>query len=236
VLNTPEFGASCGRSALRIQSIEDRYRSAIIASPRSLSGTRPPSNRGALKREGARSFAGVGTSRARIERLENETAREPLPNPFHVLLVDDDASSLLKMRDWLTSARYRVSCHLGTIGLHDKIGALSPDLVVIDVLMPGLGSKDVAKLLAKHPASSNTPVLLRSPLHPKVLQRMTPIAQALGVIEANIEQGPFLSTIQAFANCIKLRNLLRERATSGTHRIAPLPELDSDERTGTGER
>lgn len=157
-----------------------------------------------------------------------------MPKPFHVLLVDDDPSSLMKMRDWLTSARYRVSCHVGANDLNEKIAELTPNLIVIDVLMPGLAGKDVEKLLAKHPATSNTPVLLRSPMHTKVLQRMIPVAQALGVIDANIERAPFLSTIQAFANCIKLRNLLREPATSGTHRIGPLPEIASDERTGTG--
>ncbi len=158
-----------------------------------------------------------------------------MPKPFHVLLVDDDPSSLMKMRDWLVSARYKVSCHIGGLGLDAKIADLTPDLIIIDVLMPGLAGSDMEKLLKSHPATSSTPVLLRSPMHTKVLQRMIPIGQALGVIESSADRSAFLATVQAFSNCIKLRNLLRSPATSGTHRIAPAAsEFPSEtERTGS---
>jgi|GEM_PF-2393642 len=165
------------------------------------------------------------------------TRRNLAAAPFHVLLIDDDPSTLMRMRDWLVSARYRVSCHVGRRNLEAAIGETMPDLIVIDVLMPGLSGADVVELLATHPATSNTPVLLRSPMHVKVLQRMIPIGQALGVIESGAERTAFLGTVQAFANCIKLRTLLRTPHTSGTHRIMTLrDELPEEEKTGSDKK
>ena len=155
-----------------------------------------------------------------------------LARAFHILLVDDDPSALMQMRGWLVSARYRVSCQVGGRGLATLIAESTPDLVVMNVLMAGVSSEDVVALLATYPATCATPIVLRAAMNRKVLQRMIPADNALGIIHADTERTPFLGFMQAFANSTRLRSLLRTpRGRSAQVSFGSPPSSPHDELT-----
>ena len=137
----------------------------------------------------------------------------------------------MQMRSWLVSARYRVTCHVGGRSVATVIAETAPDLVVMNVLMSGLSSEDVVALLATFPATGASPIVLRAAMNRKVLQRMIPSDNALGIIHADTERTPFLGFMQAFANSTRLRALLRTPRGRSTQISFGTPASPHDELT-----
>lgn len=82
-----------------------------------------------------------------------------------VLVVDDHEASLLGLRQWLEATGYTVyAARNGTdalrIATHER-----PDLVLLDVIMPGLSGVEVCAELKEAAASRFTPVVLISGSH-----------------------------------------------------------------------
>jgi DNA-binding response OmpR family regulator len=77
-----------------------------------------------------------------------------------VLVVDDndDIRSLVEFK--LVQAGYAVTvAHDGVDGL-DKVRGWRPDLVVLDVAMPGMTGYDVCRELRADPATADIPVIM----------------------------------------------------------------------------
>jgi CheY-like chemotaxis protein len=112
-----------------------------------------------------------------------------------VLIVEDDAATREMYRQALAASGYR------TIAVADGLGALQqfeggrPDVVVLDLMLPTVGGRDVYKELRAHPETCEIPVIivtgsdardlepsefrffLRKPVSPETLSRV--VADAL---------------------------------------------------------
>jgi CheY-like chemotaxis protein len=88
-----------------------------------------------------------------------------------VLVVDDDLRFLQTIREVLQEGGYEVAASVGAQAV-DVAGALWPDVILLDVMMPGMNGIDVSQHLRHHPrtaaipliAISAAPELLDSPL------------------------------------------------------------------------
>ena len=81
-----------------------------------------------------------------------------------ILIVDDTSSNLVLLNEILCGAGYVVS--VATNGLDALESALlaPPDMVLLDILMPGMDGYEVLASLKKDPATKSIPVLLLSAL------------------------------------------------------------------------
>ena len=81
-----------------------------------------------------------------------------------ILVVDDDPISIEILRRSLTEAGYSViSASNGRQAL--KIAAkMSPNLIVLDIVMPGLDGGEVANILRKDIITKNIPIIFLSSL------------------------------------------------------------------------
>src|SRR5919202_1759349 len=85
----------------------------------------------------------------------------PTPSPAHILLVDDNAD----MREYLTRI---LSEHVQVEAVADGASALAaaqervPDLVLTDVMMPGLDGFELLKALRANPSTREIPIILLS--------------------------------------------------------------------------
>lgn len=77
-----------------------------------------------------------------------------------VLVVDDDRDIRDLVTFKLEQAGYEVRQAEDGLQALDAVRAWAPDLVVLDVMMPGLSGIDVVRELRADPASSATPVIL----------------------------------------------------------------------------
>src|SRR5215831_1005652 len=75
----------------------------------------------------------------------------------HLLVVDDDRRIRDLLSRFLASEGYRVSTAETAADARAKLGGLSFDLLILDVMMPGESGFDFAKTLR---GSSNVPILM----------------------------------------------------------------------------
>ena len=84
-----------------------------------------------------------------------------------ILVVDDTPGNIKILTDVLNSAGYHVdSANNGTDGIA-RITSDPPDLVMLDVVMPGLSGYDVCRQLRAHPSTALLPVIMVTSLDPR---------------------------------------------------------------------
>ena len=81
--------------------------------------------------------------------------------PKHILVVDDELSAQVLLQKLLVSAHYRVTAVGDGRAALRMIRAEKPDLVILDLVMPGLDGYQVCKML-KHDGSFWAPILIVS--------------------------------------------------------------------------
>ena len=79
-----------------------------------------------------------------------------------ILVVDDEPTIRSMVKELLTAAGYYVlSAPDGPLAL-DLVHKLRPDLIVLDIMMPGMTGLDVVREIRKQPRLKNTPILIIS--------------------------------------------------------------------------
>ena len=87
--------------------------------------------------------------------------------PARILVVDDTPANIKLLGDLLAAKGYVVSTAVnGEEGLA-KVAADKPDLVLLDVMMPGLSGYDVCKRIRADPATALLPVVMCTSLDPQ---------------------------------------------------------------------
>ena len=84
----------------------------------------------------------------------------------HILVVDDIAKNVKLLADVLAVRGYRVSTANSGEEALASIRAEPPDLVLLDVMMPGLSGYDVCRAIRADPAHAILPVVLVTALDP----------------------------------------------------------------------
>lgn len=81
-----------------------------------------------------------------------------------ILLVDDDPFIHEVLPPHLTAAGHAVTSVLQSPAAFEKARTQRPDLVILDMEMPGMGGEDVFRQLRAHGAAADIPVLFLSSL------------------------------------------------------------------------
>jgi CheY-like chemotaxis protein len=84
--------------------------------------------------------------------------RHPQERKPKVVLVDDERDFLTLVKSWL-QADYQVAAFSDALGAAESIGALEPDLVVLDVHMPSGSGFDLCRWLRATPEFADMPIV-----------------------------------------------------------------------------
>jgi twitching motility two-component system response regulator PilH len=77
-----------------------------------------------------------------------------------ILVVDDSATERHMLRDLLTKAGYEViSCENGEDAIV-KARQVKPDLILMDVVMPGLNGFQATRAISRDPQTKSIPVIM----------------------------------------------------------------------------
>ncbi|WP_431274139.1 adenylate/guanylate cyclase domain-containing protein [Variovorax ureilyticus] len=87
-------------------------------------------------------------------------------NP-HILVVDDVPSNVKLLTDILTARGYRTTAAMSGEQAMASIAADPPDLVLLDVMMPGMNGYDVCRAIRADPHFAVLPVVLVTALDPE---------------------------------------------------------------------
>ena len=83
-----------------------------------------------------------------------------------ILVVDDTPVNLKLLADLLTAKGYVVTTAASGPEALEKIDAAAPDLVLLDVMMPGMSGYEVCRKLRENPALPMLPVVMVTALDP----------------------------------------------------------------------
>jgi CheY-like chemotaxis protein len=146
------------------------------------------------------------------------SARKP-----KIVVIDDSEIVLEVTRGALEGAGYDVVTHDRPAGcvaliLHEK-----PELVLMDVNMPGLGGDTIVSVLAKAAPTSDTIVLLHSSLSAEVLRSKATVAGAHGFLQ---KSGDLFGLVREVNRWLKRVN------SSGHMRVALASSADDKHPSG----
>ena len=87
--------------------------------------------------------------------------------PHKILVVDDTPSNVKLLVDVLTAKGFDVAAAVNGEEALDKVAQNPPDLILLDIMMPGLSGYDVCRKLREHPETALLPVVLCTSLDPQ---------------------------------------------------------------------
>lgn len=130
-----------------------------------------------------------------IWRLPN-TVTIKLSTLKKILIVDDDPDILELVKYILEKDGFEVHTHSTGIGVPDKVGKYNPDVILLDIQLPGKSGTEIYKDLRK---SHTTPVIFFSANADK--KKILEECNAKGFISKPFDVSHLVSTIIEYAKC-----------------------------------
>ena len=110
--------------------------------------------------------------------MQRRGALLPVTRKLKVLIVDDDPTTLLIAEARLQSAGHRVSTRDRAFGTSAAVLREKPDVVLLDIRMPGLPGDELGELLSSH----GTAVILYSGEDEDLLKQHAQSCGSIGYI------------------------------------------------------
>ncbi len=102
-----------------------------------------------------------------------------MPERGRILVVDDDPDFLAATRAVLESQPYSVAtAHSGEEAL-EKARSILPDLILLDIIMPGMDGFEVCRRLKEDTRLSQTPVMMITSFSEKYMDTTLSLSQGL---------------------------------------------------------
>jgi CheY-like chemotaxis protein len=130
---------------------------------------------------------------------------EALMSKGTVLVVDDDPIVLEITRERLEGAGYEVHTRDAAIGTTEFIAKNQPDIVLMDVMMPGLSGDRLTELLQRQGRTKGVPVIFHSSKDAGDLDQLVRRVGAVGAIEKTSNDGEFVRQFEHLATLARLR-------------------------------
>ena len=126
---------------------------------------------------------------------------------LRVLIVDDDPIVLEIVGRWLESANYDVQAHSSGFGTTGVVLKFRPDVVLLDVEMPGLNGDAIANLISAK-GLGDVQVIFHSGRDIKELMRIAQSRSALGVIQKTSDAYQFIREFNQLTSALRQRKAI----------------------------
>lgn len=102
-------------------------------------------------------------NRVEAKRAEDDAARDAAASAVRRILVVDDSPTVRKVVSLtLEKQGFEVLTAVDGYAATDSLGRMVPDLILLDINMPGMDGYQVCKLVKEHPDTANVPVVMLS--------------------------------------------------------------------------
>jgi twitching motility two-component system response regulator PilH len=78
----------------------------------------------------------------------------------NVLIVDDSPTELHLLREMLTKSGFSVSTVASGEEAIETLKGQRPDLILMDVVMPGMNGFEATRAISKNPQTANIPIII----------------------------------------------------------------------------
>jgi DNA-binding response OmpR family regulator len=129
----------------------------------------------------------------------------------HILVVDDAEKNTRLLADLLTAKGYRTSTAASGERALDLIRADPPDLLLLDVMMPGMNGYEVCAALRADPEHALLPIVLVTALDPATERVKGMAAGADDFLSKPINQPELLARVKSLLRVKSLHDELRRQ-------------------------
>lgn len=117
----------------------------------------------------------------------------------HIVVIDDCRVTLAMVSDYLADAGFMVStAECGVYANHLIYGSRTPDLILLDVMMPLMSGEKKARLIKRREKSSRIPILLMSSKQEDELKSIVARSGADGYLTKPFSAGKLVHAIETF--------------------------------------
>jgi PAS domain S-box-containing protein len=121
----------------------------------------------------------------------------------HILIVDDDRQNRRLLEVMLTASNYRLQTAESGEEALAMVAKQPPDLILLDVMMPGMDGNEVASRLKQNPVTKNIPIIMVTALSNHDARMIALRAGAADFLTKPVDHAEL---------CVRVRNLLRLKA------------------------
>jgi CheY-like chemotaxis protein len=116
-----------------------------------------------------------------------------MAKPVKVLMVDDDQVQLTIVSAWLGAEGYQVITHNSPFGTNRVVLREQPDVILLDVEMPGLEGHALAEMIGKQDKTGKLSIIFYSGKDQAKLNTLVKECAALGAIKKTNDSKSFLT-------------------------------------------
>jgi two-component system cell cycle sensor histidine kinase/response regulator CckA len=129
-------------------------------------------------------------------------------HPAHILIVEDERNDRVLLELLLTPLGYAIRTAASGEEALAMVKAHLPDLILLDIILPGMSGHEVAAQLKATPASMNVPIIMVTALEDRKARMLGLLAGAEEFLTKPVDQAEL---------SIRVRNLLRLKAYGDHH-------------------
>jgi len=115
-----------------------------------------------------------------------------------ILIVDDDTTITELMRSLVQMEGHKPTIVNNSLEAVEVAKTVKPDLITLDLMMPGLNGYELCEILHKDPMFSNTPIVIISAKDDAESKQKALIAGARDYITKPFDVDEFLEKIKIF--------------------------------------
>lgn len=127
----------------------------------------------------------------------------PPPQPTKslgtVVIIDDSATALVATSQWLEAEGYRVVPLARALGATSTLLHVHPDLLLLDIVMPGLSGDRFARILSQSPATASIPIIFHSEIDANQLKSLAHECAVVGAIPKSSSRTSFMHAFEKLA-------------------------------------
>jgi signal transduction histidine kinase len=142
---------------------------------------------------------------------ENIPPERPL-----ILIVDDNPANIKVLFDVLETAGYRTLIARDGQNAIDKLTAVTPNLILLDVMMPGINGFETCQQIKANPATESIPVIFMTALAETDDKTQGFRCGAVDYITKPLQHDEVLARIKIHLELAQLRQHLEQRVTDRT--------------------
>lgn len=145
--------------------------------------------------------------------IDAKISGKPLPDssPYIILIVDDNPTNLGALFKFLTDARFKVLVAVDGESALEQIEYSKPDLILLDIMMPGIDGFETCSRLKKNPDTQNIPIIFMTALSDTVDKVKGFGLGAVDYITKPIQHEEVLSRINTHLMISFLQHQLQEK-------------------------
>lgn len=152
--------------------------------------------------------------------MDHSTPKKP-----KLLIVDDQPHNLGILFDFLTQSGFKIFVALDGESALQRTEVTKPDLIILDVMMPGIDGFETCKRLKQNPSTQDIPIIFMTALSDTVDKVQGFKLGAVDYITKPIHQEEVLSRIQTHIKLYHLQNQLQTKTEELAHLNQNLEEI-----------